>query len=120
MKFNYTISAEGNVNDEKIVSALEEIGLEAIFVEKIPDAKLFIEEQSTKPEPDLESKWQQLCEQNVIRRESIEKMVASDLKRSKLLTRKILAKTIYNCCSQVDMSETSAALLMCRVFENLK
>lgn len=119
MKFNYTISAEGNVNDEKITAALEELGLKEIFVERVPDANSFIEEQSTKPEPDLESKWQQLCEQKVIRRESIEKMVASDLRRCKLLTRKILAKTIYNCCALVDMSETSTALLLCRVFENL-
>lgn len=119
MKFSYTISAEGNINDEKITAALSELGLKEIFVERIPDAKSFIDEQSTKPEPELSGKWQQLCEQKVIRREAIEKKVESDLKRCKLLTRKILADIIYKCCLQLDMSETSAALLLCRVFEKL-
>ena len=120
MKFSYTISAEGNVNYEKIVTVLEELGLNEIFVEKFPDSRAVIAELSNKAESDLESKWQRLCEQNVIRREAIEKMVGSDLKRCKLLTRKILAEIVYKCCLELDMSESSAALLLCRVFENLK
>lgn len=119
MKYNYTVSAEGNVNDEKIVAVLEEIGLKEIFVEKIPDAKAFIDELSTNEEPDLTLKWQRLCEQNVIHREAIEKMVDSDLKRCKFLTRKILAEIVYKCCLELDISESLAALLLCRVFENL-
>lgn len=120
MKFNYVISAEGNIDDEKITAAMEKLGLKEIFVEKTPDAESFIAEQSTKPEPELALKWQQLCENNVIRREAIEKMVATDLKSCKLLTRKKLAELIYDCCLALEMSETSAALLLCRVFENLK
>lgn len=120
MKFYYTISAEGNVNDEKIVAALEELGLKEIFAEKTPDAEVFIAEQSTKAEPELMQKWLKLCERKIVKQTVVQDRITSTLQKCKLLTRKILAEIIYKCCTESDLSETTAALTMCRVFENLK
>lgn len=119
MKFSYTISAEGNAIDEKIVTVLEEIGLKEIFVEKIPDAKAFIAEQSTKAEPELMQKWLKLCEREIVRQTVVQDRITSTLQKCKLLTRKILAETIYNSCIELDLSELTAALMLCKVFENL-
>lgn len=119
MKFSYTISAEGNVNDEKIAAALNELGLKEIFVEKTPDAEAFIAEQSTKAEPELMQKWLKLCEREIIRQTVVQDRITSTLQKCKLLTRKIFAETIYNSCIELDLSELTAALTMCKVFENL-
>ena len=46
MKYNYVISAQGNSVDENIRSALREIGLKKIFVEKIPDVQSILVDQN--------------------------------------------------------------------------
>ena len=119
MKFNYVISAEGNVNNEKITAALNELGLKEIFVEKTPDAESFIAEQSTNAEPELMQKWLELCERKIIKKIEVQDRITSTLQKCKLLTRKILAEIVYNCCIESDLSETTAALTLCKVFENL-
>lgn len=119
MKFNYVISAEGNVNNEKITAALNELGLKEIFVEKTPDGEAFIAEQSTNAEPELMQKWLKLCERKIVRQTVVQDRITSTLQECKLLTRKILAEIVYNCCIESDLSETTAALTLCRVFENL-
>ena len=120
MKFNYVISAKGNVNNEKITAALNELGLKEIFVEKTPDAEAFIAEQSTKAEPELMKKWLKLCEREIIRQTVVHDRITSTLQKCKLLTRKILAETIYDCCLEIGMDKSAAAQMLCRIFENLK
>lgn len=119
MNFNYVITAEGNVDDEKITSAMEKLGLSEIFVEKTPDAEAFIDEQSTNAEPELMQKWLKLCERKIVRQTVVQDRITSTLQECKLLTRKILAEIVYNCCIESELSETTAALTLCRVFENL-
>ena len=119
MKFNYVISAKGNVNNEKITAALNELGLKEIFVEKTPDAEAFIAEQSTKAEPELMQKWLKLCERKIVRQTVVQDRITSTLQECKLLTRKILAEIIYNSCIELGLSELTAALTLCKVFENL-
>lgn len=120
MKFNYVISAKGNVNNEKITAALNELGLKEIFVEKTPDAEAFIAEQSTKAEPELMQKWLKLCKRKIVWKEEVKDRVTHTLANCKLLTRKILAETIYDCCLEIGMDKSAAAQMLCRIFENLK
>ncbi len=119
MKYNYYISASGNLNEEKIVEILETEGLYEIFVEKILDVESFIEEQSNAEENGLLGKWQKICERKDINNAELQEMVTNKLKQQNLLTKKILAETISNCCEELDLSEGTAALTLCKVFENL-
>lgn len=120
MKIYYSINAEGNVNDEKIVAALKTLGLRKILVDKTPDAKSFIEEQSTKAEPELMQKWLKLCKRKIVWKEEVKDRITHTLANCKLLTRKILAETIYDCCLEIGMDKSAAAQMLCRIFENLK
>lgn len=46
MKYNYTIYAEGDIEETTIVSALEAVGLKEIFVEKLYNADEILADQN--------------------------------------------------------------------------
>ncbi len=119
MKYNYYISASGNLNEENIVEILKKEGLGEIFVEKILDVESFIEEQPDNVDSELPAKWQKICERKVINNAELQEMANNKLKQQNLLTKKILAEIISNCCDELDLSEGTAALTLCKVFENL-
>lgn len=119
MKYNYTILAQGVLEENKITKILEENGLKVNMIEIIPDVKSLVQEQSNNAEPCLLDKWEQLCNRKIVDRKDLQDNVRNELLKCKLISRRVLANTVYSCCTDLHFSETSAAIIINNVLKNL-
>lgn len=119
MKYNYTILAQGELEENKLSKILEENGLKVDLIEIIPDVKSLVQEQSNNAEPCLLDKWEELCKRKIVEREDLRDNVRKSLLNCKLLSRRILANTVYSCCKELHFSEASAAIIINNVLKNL-
>lgn len=79
MKYNYTILAQGELEENKLSKILEENGLKVELIEIIPDVKSLVQEQSNNAEPCLLDKWEELCKQKIVEREDLRDNVRKSL-----------------------------------------
>ena len=119
MKYNYTILAQGELEENRLTKILEENGLKVNMIEIIPDVKSLVQEQSNNAEPNLLDKWEQLCTRKIVDRKDLQDNVRNSLLKCKLLSRRILANTVYSCCKDLHFSETSTAIIINNIIKNL-
>ena len=66
MKYNYTIYAEGDIEETAIVNVLEDIGLKEIFVEKLYNADEILADQNKFNDENFYPKWERIKKSGII------------------------------------------------------
>ena len=111
MKYNYVISAQGNSVDENIRSALREIGLKKIFVEKIPDVQSILVDQNNSVNENILKIWDKSRKKLSHYPEVYEEVRSCILSKGKMTNREF-ADLIVETCRKYDYGDSTIGLLL--------
>lgn len=114
MKYNYVISAQGNSVDENIRSALREIGLKKIFVEKIPDVQSILVDQNNSVNENILKIWDK-SRKKITRYPKVYEEVRSSILSKEKMTNREFAELIVETCRRHDFAESTIGLLLVKI-----
>ena len=114
MKYNYVISAQGNSVDENIRSALREIGLKKIFVEKIPDVQSILVDQNNSVNENILKIWDKSRKKLTNYPKVYEEVRRNILSKGKMTNREF-AELIVETCRRQDFAESTIGLLLVKI-----
>lgn len=66
MKYKYTIFAQGDCEEEQLITKLEELGLQKIFVEKFSDIDAIVADQNNFIDENFDSKLESLLDAKIL------------------------------------------------------
>lgn len=79
MKYKYTIFAECNLEEEDLVTKLEQAGLTKIFVERFINIERLLRDQNKFLDENFDAKWEKIRTSGIIKRaelvEAIERRI---------------------------------------------
>ena len=114
MKYNYVISAQGNSVDENIRSALREIGLKKIFVEKIPDVQSILVDQNNSVNENILEMWDK-SRKKLTRYPKVYEEVRRNILSKGKMTNREFAELIVETCRRQDFAESTIGLLLVKI-----
>ena len=119
MKYNYTIFAEGNYEEDEIVAKLEQAGFTKIFVEKFINVDFLLRDQNKFLDENFDAKWEKIRTTGIIKREAMIEAIEQKIANAECKSMYVLMSAINEAGVECELPNATIGVILSRCIELL-
>ena len=120
MKFKYTIFAESNLEEEALVTKLEQAGLTKIFVERFINIERLLRDQNKFLDENFEVKWEKIRTSGIIKRAELVEAIEKRIRRVECKSMFALMSAINEAGVECGLPNATIGVMLERCVELLE
>ena len=117
MKYEYTIFAKGNLDEEELQAKLAQAGLVEIFVEKYINIENLLRDQNNFLDENFDSKWAKIRSSGIIKREEMIEQIEKIIRDAECKSMYTLMRSIYDAGVACNVPNAMIGVMMSRSLE---
>lgn len=119
MKYKYTIFAQSDLEEEALVTKMEQAGLTKIFVEKFVNIERILRDENKFLDENFDAKWEKIKASGIIRYEEMIECIEKHIKNAECKSMYTLMNSIREVGVECELPDAAIGVMMSRCQELL-
>lgn len=119
MKYKYTIFAQSDLEEEELVTKMEQAGLTKIFVEKFINIDRILRDENKFLDENFDAKWEKIKASGIIKREEMFDCIEKHIGNAECKSMYTLMNAIKEAGVECEIPDATIGVIMSRCLELL-
>lgn len=120
MKYKYTVFAECNLEEEDLVTKLEQAGLTKIFVERFINIERLLRDQNKFLDENFDAKWVKIRTSGIIKRAELVEAIERRIQKAECKSMFVLMSAINEAGVECELPNATIGVMLERCVELLE